>query len=90
MSFLLQRGFTESALKYMDLLRQIQSIYANGDEPGADIKPRFSIRRTCGAIGMLTGHFRLFFLLFVDNSSLLAPHSQQNCLEKCIRHHCQS
>jgi hypothetical protein len=44
------------------------------------------IRRTCGAICVLTADFRLFLLLFVANSSLLAPHSQQNYLEKCIRH----
>jgi hypothetical protein len=39
---------------------------------------------------VLTAHFRSFLSLFVANSSLFAPHSQQNCLEKCIRHHHKS
>ncbi|MBX9899691.1 MAG: hypothetical protein K2Y28_02810 [Burkholderiaceae bacterium] len=49
-------------------------------------KPRFSIRRANSAICELAAHFRSFSLLFVANSSLLAPHSQRNRLEKCIHH----
>jgi len=50
----------------------------------------FSIRRTCGAIGVLTAHFRLFLLRFFANSALLVPHSHQNTLEKRIRLHRKS
>jgi hypothetical protein len=56
----------------------------------AAFNPNFSIRRTCGAIYVLTAHFWSFLLLFVVNSALLTPHSQQNYLKKCIRHHHKS
>lgn len=35
---LLQGGFTETALKYVDLLRHVHRNYADGIEPGADVK----------------------------------------------------
>jgi hypothetical protein len=54
------------------------------------VKPNFSIRRAYGAIRALTAHFLSFFLFFVAYSSLLAPHSQQNWLEKCLGHHRKS
>ena len=41
-----------------------------------DYKHRFSIRRTCGAIGVLTVHFRLFLLRFVANGSLIARYER--------------
>ena len=34
----LQGGFTETALKYVDLLRHVHRNYADGIEPGADVK----------------------------------------------------
>lgn len=36
---LLHSGFTEAALKYVDLMRQVHATYASGNEPGAEIKP---------------------------------------------------
>jgi chemotaxis protein histidine kinase CheA len=35
---LLRLGFTETALKYVDLMRQVHTTYANGNEPGAEVK----------------------------------------------------
>jgi CheY-like chemotaxis protein len=35
---LLSMGFTETALKYVDLMRQVHDTYASGNEPGAEIK----------------------------------------------------
>lgn len=37
-SELLRTGFTETALKYIDLLRQVHTTYAIGNEPGAELK----------------------------------------------------
>jgi CheY-like chemotaxis protein/HPt (histidine-containing phosphotransfer) domain-containing protein len=35
---LLRIGFTETALKYIDLMRQVHTFYATDNEPGAEIK----------------------------------------------------
>jgi hypothetical protein len=83
-------GFEKYGIKIGASQKMIRLFHQDKIKTSLHNAPQFSIRRTCGAIGVLTAHFRLFSLRFATNSAPLAPHSHQNTLEKCIRLHRKS